>query len=235
MSCRRGPDSAEGPGGIALPDHSPFEVNGAFEADRGDQYLAYDLWWRIDDDVLVTSERGTSSMIEDGMVPKLLLGRRYGHRIHFWDTAGRNHAQTVDLGDEHQMTLELRPAQAAVKKYGFAGVVVSVENLSASVWLWHERDGRWAATKVISVPGEPAPAEHLPPLLQGFPAVPPLVTDLALSVDDAFLYASCWQTQCAAAGRRSCSGYTYQRSRCTTSSKARRSGCLSGVSGRPAG
>jgi selenium-binding protein 1 len=34
----------------------------------------------------------------------------------------------------------------------------------------------------------------LPPLLQGFKAVPPLLTDINLSVDDRFLYASCWGT-----------------------------------------
>jgi selenium-binding protein 1 len=79
-------------------------------------------------------------------------------------------------------------------------VVVSVEDLSASIWLWHEnpdRTGehdRWAARKVITIPAEPAPAEQLPPLLQGFGAVPPLVTDIGLSVDDKFLYVSCWGT-----------------------------------------
>ena len=34
----------------------------------------------------------------------------------------------------------------------------------------------------------------LPPLLQGFKAVPPLVTDINLSLDDRFLYVSCWGT-----------------------------------------
>ncbi len=102
--------------------------------------------------------------------------------------------QTVDLGDQHQMALELRPAHDPAKKYGFVGVVVSVEDLSASIWLWHERDGAWAADKVITIPAEPAPAEQLPPLLQGFGAVPPLVTDIGLSVDDRFLYVSCWGT-----------------------------------------
>ena len=34
----------------------------------------------------------------------------------------------------------------------------------------------------------------LPPLLQGFGAVPPLVTDINLSLDDKFLYVSCWGT-----------------------------------------
>jgi methanethiol oxidase len=194
VSCLGGGNGAEGPGGVALLDHASFEVLGQFEADRGDQYLAYDVWWHINDNVLVTSEWATPSMIEDGIVPELLLGRKYGHRLHFWDMSGRTHTQTVDLGDQHQMALELRPAHDPARKYGFVGVVVSVEDLSASIWLWHERDGQWAADKVITIPAEPAPADRLPPLLQGFGAVPPLVTDLALSVDDRFLYVSCWGT-----------------------------------------
>ncbi len=193
ISCL-GADGEEGPGGIALLDHNTFEVLGAWEADRGGQYLAYDFWWHINHDVLITSEWATPSMIEDGIVPELLLGRKYGHRLHFWDMKTRSNVQTIDLGDEHQMVLELRPAHDPTKKYGFVGVVVSVEDLSASIWLWHEDGDQWAATKVISIPAEPAPAETLPPLLQGFGAVPPLVTDINLSVDDRFLYVSCWGT-----------------------------------------
>src|SRR3989440_7490358 len=195
VSCLGGGNGNDGPGGVALLDHSSFEVIGQFEtAGRGGQYLAYDVWWHINHNVLVTSEWGTPSMIEDGIVPELLLGRKYGHRLHFWDMETRRHTQTVDLGDQHQMALELRPAHDPAKQYGFVGVVVSVEDLSASIWLWHRQDGRWAATKVITIPAEPAPAEQLPPLLQGFGAVPPVVPDLALSVDDKFLYVSCWGT-----------------------------------------
>ena len=138
MSCLGGANGNDGPGGVALLDHSTFEVLGQFEADRGDQYLAYDVWWHINHDVLVTSEWATPSMIEDGVVPELLLGRKYGHRLHFWDMNTRRHIQTVDLGDQHQMALELRPAHDPAKQYGFVGVVVSVEDLSASIWLWHQ-------------------------------------------------------------------------------------------------
>jgi methanethiol oxidase len=162
VSCLGGGNGADGPGGVALLDHSSFEVLGQFEADRGDQYLAYDVWWHINDDVLVTSEWGTPSMIENGIVPDLLLGRKYGHRLHFWDMNSRNLVQTVDLGDQHQMALELRPAHDPARKYGFVGVVVSVEDLSASIWLWHEQDGKWAADKVISIPAEAAQTEDLP-------------------------------------------------------------------------
>jgi selenium-binding protein 1 len=48
--------------------------------------------------------------------------------------------------------------------------------------------------KIIEVPAEPASADDLPPLLKGFGAVPPLVTDINLSLDDRFLYVSCWGT-----------------------------------------
>ena len=193
VSCLGG-FGQEGPGGVALLDHSSFEVTGAWEADRGDQFLAYDVWWHINHDVAITSEWGTPAMIEDGIVPDLLLARKYGHRLHFWDMKTRTNVQTVDLGDQYQMPLELRPAHDPTQKYGFVGVVVSVEDLSASVWLWHEDNGRWAVRKVISVPAEPAEPASLPPLLQGFGAVPPLITDLALSVDDQSLYVSCWGT-----------------------------------------
>ena len=194
VTCLGGAHGEDGPGGIALLDHTSFEVLGRWEVDRGPQYFAYDAWWHIAHDVLVTSEWGTPSMIEDGIVPDLLLGKKYGHSLHFWDLRRRKHVQAVDLGEEHQMVLELRPAHDPTKKYGFVGVVVSVADLSASIWLWHEENGRFAATKVISIPAEPAPAEQLPPLLAGFGAVPPLVTDIDLSVDDRYLYVSCWGT-----------------------------------------
>ena len=189
-----GGGSTEGPGGIAVLDHTTFEVRGAWENDRGDQFLAYDFWWHLTRDVLVSSEWGTPSMIEDGINPELLLGRKYGHRIHFWDLAKRNLTQTIDLGDQYQMTLELRPSHDPTKEWGFVGVVTSVEDLSASVWLWHRDGAEFAVTRVIDIPAEPADVADLPPALQPFGAVPPLVTDIDLSVDDKFLYVSCWGT-----------------------------------------
>jgi selenium-binding protein 1 len=54
--------------------------------------------------------------------------------------------------------------------------------------------GDWKVKKVITIPAEPADPADLPPLLQGFKAVPPLISDIALSLDDRFLYVSCWGT-----------------------------------------
>jgi selenium-binding protein 1 len=71
-------------------------------------------------------------------------------------------------------------------------VVISVEDLSSSVWLWHREGEEWTARKVITIPAEPAEESQLPPALKPFGAVPPLVSDIDLSVDDRWLYVSCW-------------------------------------------
>ncbi|MFH8768929.1 selenium-binding protein SBP56-related protein [Streptomyces sp. NPDC017958] len=194
LSCLGGADGADGPGGVALLDHENFEVLRAWESDRGPQRLAYDVWWHLRRNIAVTSEWGSPSMIEDGLVPELLLGRQYGHSLHFWELDSGRHLQSVDLGDENQMVLELRPAHDPEVTWGFTNTVVNVEDLSASVWLWNREGEDFVIRKVITVPAEPARTEDLPPALQPFGAVPPLITDIDLSVDDQWLYVSAWGT-----------------------------------------
>jgi selenium-binding protein 1 len=190
-----GNPEGDGPGGIFLLDHEDFSVKGAWEEDRGTQQLAYDFWWHLGYDTVITSEWGTPKMVEGGLIGELLLGNQYGHRMHVWDLKRRRHIQEIDLGPEHQMVLELRPAHNPDKAYGFVGVVTSTADLSGSVWLWTRADdGRVSAEKVISIPAEPADADELPELLKPFGAVPPLITDISLSVDDRDLYVSCWGT-----------------------------------------
>jgi selenium-binding protein 1 len=187
-----GDGSGEGPGGIALLDHDTFDVIGAWEQDRGPQYLHYDAWWHLNSNVLISSEWGTPNMIENGVVPEKLLANEYGHAIHFWDLAAGKHLQRVELGAHNQMALEVRPAHDPDATWGFVGVVVSTEDLSGSIFRWYQDGNDWKAEKVISIPAQPADADLLPPLLKGFGAVPPLITDIDLSVDDKFLYVSCW-------------------------------------------
>ncbi len=189
-----GNPEGDGPGGVFMMDHDSFNVLGRWEMDRGSQYLAYDFWWHLGYDTMVTSEWGTPKMVENGVIPERLLNGEYGHRIHIWDLHKRRHLQEWDLGPEQQMVLELRPAHDPTRGYGFAGVVVSLADLSASVFLWYREAGDWKIKKIIEIPAEPADVGDLPPALQPFGAVPPLVTDIDLSVDDRFPYVSCWGT-----------------------------------------
>ena len=186
----------DGPGGILIMDPETFDIRGKWEVERGPQYLAYDFWWHLGHDTMITSEWGTPKMVEDGVNAELLLAGKYGHSLHVWDLQRRRHRQVLDLGSEQQMVLELRPAHDPAKAYGFVGVVTSLKDLSSSIWLWHRdgANGDFQIRKVITVPAVPADADQLPPLLKGFGAVPPLVTDINLSLDDRFLYVSCWGT-----------------------------------------
>jgi methanethiol oxidase len=183
-----------GPGGVFVMDHESFEVLGRWEVDRGSQNFAYDMWWHLGHDAAVSSEWGTPDMFEDGLVPELLLGSKYGHRLHFWDLTKRKHLQEIDLGAEYQLVFELRPAHDPTQAYGFVNCVVCLKDLSSSIWTWYRDGGRWAVRKVIDIPAEPADADQLPPALKDFKACPPLVTDIDLSVDDKYLYVSCWGT-----------------------------------------
>src|SRR5438094_9234590 len=194
LSALGGANGADGPGGVALIDHDTFEVTGPWESDRGDQHFGYDIWWHLNEDVAVTSEWAMPSMFGDGLSPDGLRGRRLGHHLNFWSLSEGKLLRRIDLGDENQMVLELRPAHDPRKVWGFVGVVISVADLSASVWLWHRDNGDWEVKKVITIRAEPADAAELPPALQPFAAVPPLVTDIDLSVDDRWLYVSCWGT-----------------------------------------
>jgi selenium-binding protein 1 len=189
-----GAPDGSGPGGVFVLEHETFKVRGAWEKERGPQYLAYDFWWHLGHDTMITSEWGTPKMVEAGVNPDLLLNGKYGHQLHVWNLRTRQHLQALDLGAEQQMVLELRPSHNPNQTYGFVGVVISRKDLSASVWMWYRENGAWGVRKVIEIPAEPVDPELLPPLLKPFGAVPPLVTDINLSLDDQQLYVSCWGT-----------------------------------------
>jgi methanethiol oxidase len=140
---------------------------------------------------MITSEWGLPNMVEEGLNPEILLSGGYGHQMHVWDLRRRSHLQALDLGAEHQMVLEPRPAHDPSKAYGFACVVICTKDLSASIWLRHRENSKWDIRKVIDIPAEPADPDLLPPMLKGFGTVPPLVTEINLSLDDRFLYISC--------------------------------------------
>jgi selenium-binding protein 1 len=96
--------------------------------------------------------------------------------------------------EEHQLVFELRPAHDPTKAYGFVNCVISLKDLSSSIWTWFREGEKWVAKKIITIQAEPAYLDQLPPVLKGFKACPPLVTDIDLSMDDRFLYVSCWGT-----------------------------------------
>jgi hypothetical protein len=80
---------------------------------------------------------------------------------------------------------------------GFVSSGFSLRDLSSAISVWHRDDGLDAFRlrslhQVIAIPDEPGGVETLPQVLQSHGAVPALITDMALSPDDCFLYVACW-------------------------------------------
>ena len=148
---------------------------------------------------MITSEWGTPNMVENGVNPELLLGGKYGHTLHVWDLRRRRHQQALDLGAEQQMPLELRPAhdptELRLRRRGHVAEGSLVVDLALV-----SRDGQgngngtWAIHKMIEIPARAGRPGAAAAAAKGFKAVAPLVTDINLSLDDRFLYVSCWGT-----------------------------------------
>ena len=191
ISALGSPDGG-GPGGIVVLDHYTFEVLGRWEVHRGPQYYAYDFWWHLAYDVMVTSEWTVPRYFENGLDLKALAEGKYGNRLHFWDLKRRRHIKAIELSKDDRMVLELRPFHNPLEPKGFVNTVVNLKDLSSGIWLWFYEDGRWQVEKVIEIPAEPLEPSELPDILKPFKAVPPLVTDINLSLDDRYLYVSLW-------------------------------------------
>ncbi len=156
-----GDPKGDGPGGLFVLDHDTMDVLGRWQVHRVPQYLCYDFWWHLGYDVAITSEWGTPDQVERGLDAGLLAQSQYGHKLHLWDLKRRRHLREIGLEAEHQMVLEVRPAHDPTRAYGFVRVVVSLKDLSASVWLWELRKDTAEARKVIEIPAQPAEADLL--------------------------------------------------------------------------
>jgi selenium-binding protein 1 len=176
-----GDRQGNGAGGFAVLDAKTFELTGRWEDGGGQPGLNYDFWYQPRRNVLISSEFGEPNSYEEGFDIEDVGAGRYGRRLHFWDLAERRLDQTIDLGEQGLIPLEVRWLHDPEAEEGFVGAA-----LSSNMFRWHRSNGSWEAEQVISV-------ENVE--LEGWPlpgGVPGLITDLLVSMDDRFLYFSNW-------------------------------------------
>jgi methanethiol oxidase len=165
--------------GFAVLDARTFEVKGRWEDGGERPRLNYDFWYQPRRNVLISSEFGEPRAFESGFDPDDVAAGRYGSRLHFWNLSERRLEQSLDLGEEGLIPLELRWLHDPDADEGFVGAA-----LSSTMWRFHRENGSYGADKVIAV--DSVEQEGWP-----FP-VPGLITDLVVSMDDRFLYMSNW-------------------------------------------
>ena len=68
----------------------------------------YDFWYQPRQNTLISSEWGAPNTFQDGFNPADVAAGKYGRKLHFWDLEKRAMTQTIDLGDDGWIPLEIR-------------------------------------------------------------------------------------------------------------------------------
>jgi selenium-binding protein 1 len=178
MISMLGDARGDAPGGFLLLDQE-FEVVGRWEQSVEGMHYNYDFWYQPRLNAMVSSEWAAPNTFMPGFKVEDVEAGKYGQRLYFWDWQERRVAQTVDMGNEGRIPLEVRFHHNPDSSHGFAGAA-----LSSAIWHWYREGGLWKAENVVQV--EPVEMEGQPS------PVPGLITDLVLSLDDRWLYFACW-------------------------------------------
>lgn len=178
MISMLGDSEGNGPGGFLLLD-SNFDILGRWEQQAEGMKFNYDFWYQPRYNVMISSEWGAPKTFYPGFDLEDVKAGNYGQRLHFWNWQTHDITQTIDLGAEGLIPLEVRFHHDPDSTHGYVGAA-----LSSNIWHWYKNDEQWQVDKVVDVPSVD---------LEGFPIpVPSLITDLLISLDDRFLYFSNW-------------------------------------------
>ncbi|KAM4690784.1 methanethiol oxidase [Rhinophrynus dorsalis] len=181
MISSLGDTSGNGKGGFVLLDAETFEVKGNWEAEGEAAPYGYDFWYQPRHNVMISTEWAAPKVFNFGFKIEDVMAGKYGSRLHVWDWTKHTRVQTIDLGEEGQIPLEIRFLHDPDADQGLVGCA-----LSSSVFRFYKtKDGKWASEKVIQVPSKKVEGWALPEM-------PGLITDILLSLDDRFLYFSNW-------------------------------------------
>jgi len=172
---------AEGnaPGGF-LHLNKDFEIVGRWEKEIKGMNFGYDFWYQPRHNVMVSSEWGAPKTFIPGFNLDDVSNNNYGRQIHFWNFKEKKIINSVDLGEDGLIPLEVRFHHNPDSSHGFVGAA-----LSSNIFHWHKNaNGDFTVDKIIDV--ESIDNKILPVPMPG------LITDILVSMDDKFLYFSNW-------------------------------------------
>ncbi|MFU8868568.1 selenium-binding protein SBP56-related protein [Natronococcus sp.] len=174
-----GDADGELPGGFLELNHD-FEIEGRWEP-PGEIEMNYDYWYQPRQNVMISTEWAAPKTYYPGFDLEDVEDGKYGRRLHFWDWENGTVEQTIDLGEEGQIPLEVRFLHTPESTHGFVGAALS----SNIFHFWYDTEaGEYRAEKAIDFEAR----EHEDWEM----SVPPLTTDILISMDDRYLFGSNW-------------------------------------------
>ena len=178
MISMLGDRDGKAPGGFLLLDED-FNLAGHWEKQAETMQFNYDFWYQPRQNVMVSSEWGAPQTFYPGFDLDDVAAGKYGQHLHFWDWSKHAITQTVDLGEEGIIPLEVRFHHNPESPHGFVGAA-----LSSNIWHWSKANGKWDVEKVVDISAVELEGWSFP--------VPSLITDILISMDDKYLYLSNW-------------------------------------------
>ena len=180
MISALGDKNGNGKGNFLILDEN-FEIKGTWADPKEDTRYGYDFWYQPYFNVMVSSEWGEPNALKPGFDPSK-VAEKYGDRLYVWDWKERKKIQTLELGAEGLIPLEVRFLHDPKKPIGFVGAALSSNII---IFFLDEAKKEWQWKKVIDV-------ENVEVEGWALPQMPALITDILLSLDDRFLYFANW-------------------------------------------
>ncbi|KAJ1080760.1 hypothetical protein NDU88_000952 [Pleurodeles waltl] len=181
MISSAGDPSGKPKGGFVLLDGETFEVKGAWEKEGHAAPFGYDFWYQPRHNAMISSEWGTPKNMFAGYKQDDVNKGMYGHSIHVWDWNKHTRIQTLDLGEDGSIPMEVKFLHNPEATEGFVGC-----SRGSSVFRFYKtQKGDWAAERVIKVPNKKVEGWAMPEM-------PSLITSIVISMDDQYLFFSNW-------------------------------------------
>lgn len=178
MISMLGDKDGNAPGGFLQLDEN-FDIAGRWERERDGMDFNYDFWYQPRQNVMVSSGLAAPNTYYPGFQLDDVAAGLYSRQIHLWDWQERKLTQSIDLGEEGLVPLEIRFLHDPDRTNAYIGAA-----LSSNMFHLRRTGEKWGVEKVIDIPSIE---------LEGWPfPVPALITDLVLSMDDRYLYLANW-------------------------------------------
>lgn len=133
----------------------------------------YDFWYQPAHDILASTSWGAPKAIFKGFNPAE-VPTDYGDAIYIWSWKDHTLQQTIHLGNDGLIPLEIRFKHDPQSVDGFVGAALSSNVIRLTK---QPGDKEWSASTVIRQPWTKVEGWVLP-------EVPPLITDILISLDD---------------------------------------------------
>ena len=102
-----GDANGDAPGGFLEID-ADFKVVGRWEKSLEGMNYNYDFWYQPRHNVMISSEWAAPNTVKQGFQVEDVKAGKYGHHLNFWDWSKRRIMQSIDLGEEGMIPLEVR-------------------------------------------------------------------------------------------------------------------------------